>query len=70
MKNQWVNCAVYKKFPNNLSYLTSEHSGVAPIDFLSRIIVVVYTYRGDEIRLISARPATKVERKSYEKRRI
>ena len=40
------------------------------VDFLGRIIVVVYTYRGDEIRLISARPATKVERKLYEKRRI
>jgi uncharacterized DUF497 family protein len=40
------------------------------VDFLSRIIVVVYTYRGDDIRLISAIPATKVERKIYEKRRI
>ena len=40
------------------------------VDFLGRIIVVVYTYRGDDIRLISARPATKAERKLYEKRRI
>jgi uncharacterized DUF497 family protein len=40
------------------------------VDFLSRIIVVVYTYRGDDIRLISAIPATKVERKIYDKRRI
>jgi len=40
------------------------------VDFLSRIIVVVYKYRGDDFRLISARPATKVERKIYEKRRI
>ena len=29
-------------------------------------IVVVYTYRGNSIRLISARKATKSERKSYE----
>jgi uncharacterized DUF497 family protein len=28
------------------------------VDFLGRIIVVVYTYRGNDIRLISARPAT------------
>jgi len=40
------------------------------VDFLGRIIVVVYTYRGNEIRLISARPATKAERNVYEQRRI
>ena len=39
-------------------------------DFTGRIIVVVYTYRGDDIRLISARPATKAERNVYEQRRI
>ena len=38
-------------------------------DFLARIVVVVYTYRGDDIRLISARPATKSERNAYEQRR-
>lgn len=37
-------------------------------DALSRIIVAVYAYRGEDIRLISARKATKLERKSYEKR--
>ena len=40
------------------------------VDFLGRIIVVVYTYRGNDIRLISARPATKAERNVYEQRRI
>jgi hypothetical protein len=35
-------------------------------DAIDRVIVVVYTYRGEDIRLISARPATKRERKSYE----
>jgi uncharacterized DUF497 family protein len=40
------------------------------VDFLGRVIVVVYTYRGDDIRLISARRAIKVERTLYEKRRI
>ena len=39
-------------------------------DFVGRIVVVVYTYRGDDIRLISARPATKLERNVYEKRRV
>lgn len=35
-------------------------------DFLNRLLVVVYTYRGENIRLISARPATRKERQSYE----
>ena len=30
------------------------------------VLVVVYTLRGEEIRLISARPATRQEVKSYE----
>ena len=36
-------------------------------DALGRIIVIVYTYHGDTIRLISARKATPKERKYYEK---
>jgi len=35
-------------------------------DALGRILVVVYTWRGERIRMISARKATKHERKSYE----
>ena len=35
-------------------------------DALSRILVVVYTWRGDRIRIISARRATRLERKQYE----
>lgn len=35
-------------------------------DALNRVLVLVYTYRGQDIRLISARRATKRERKSYE----
>ena len=34
---------------------------------LGSLMVVVWTERGDEIRLISVRPATPKERKSYEK---
>lgn len=35
-------------------------------DYFNRILVVVYTLRDDEIRLISARKATRKERKQYE----
>jgi uncharacterized DUF497 family protein len=38
-------------------------------DFLGRVLVVVYTYRGDDIRLISARRATNRERNVYERKR-
>ena len=34
-------------------------------DLFGRILVVVYTWRGDTIRLISARKATSRERKQY-----
>lgn len=33
----------------------------------ARIVVVIYTYRGNSIRIISARKATKAERRTYEK---
>jgi hypothetical protein len=36
------------------------------IDFLSRILVVVYTFRDIVIRIISARKATARERRMYE----
>lgn len=36
------------------------------MDALGTIVVVIYTYRGNSIRIISARKATKSERKSYE----
>jgi len=38
------------------------------LDKLGRFMVVVYTYRGDEIRLISARKANKGEEKQYAQR--
>ncbi len=37
------------------------------LDALNRILVVVYTYRRADIRLISARRATSREKKHYEK---
>lgn len=36
-------------------------------DFLGRVVTVVYTFPGDSCRIISARKATPVERKEYEK---
>jgi uncharacterized protein len=36
------------------------------LDAVGRILVVVYTYRGENVRLISARPATRRERQQYE----
>jgi len=36
-------------------------------DALGRLLVVVYTWRGDEPRLISARKAEPRERKQYER---
>lgn len=35
------------------------------VDAFGRILVVVYTWRGDRIRLISARRATRTERQQY-----
>lgn len=35
------------------------------VDAFGRILVVVYTWRGDQIRLISARRATRTERQQY-----
>ena len=36
------------------------------MDAIARILVVVYTWRGDDIRIISARKATGNEIKQYE----
>lgn len=37
-------------------------------DAVGRVLVLAYTYRGEEIRLISARRATRKERRAYEER--
>jgi uncharacterized protein len=36
------------------------------LDGFGRVLVVVYTWRAQKIRLISARPATRQERRQYE----
>jgi uncharacterized DUF497 family protein len=35
-------------------------------DFLGRLLVVAFTFRNNDIRIISARKATENERKTYE----
>ena len=39
------------------------------MDGLGRVLTIVYTYRGERIRLLSARRATRRERESYERER-
>jgi hypothetical protein len=39
------------------------------MDVLGRLLVVIYTWRGEILRLISARPATAGERRRYESTR-
>lgn len=47
-----------------------EHRFIAMgVDALGRVLVVVYTWRGDRVRLISARGATARERRWYEEGR-
>ena len=38
------------------------------LDALGRVLVVVYTYRGEAVRMISARKATRNESRTYERR--
>jgi uncharacterized protein len=35
------------------------------LDALGRLVVVSWTHRGDDIRIISARPATRAEARNY-----
>ena len=48
--------------PDEIRYVT------IGVDALARLIVVVYTWRGDAIRIISARKAAPQERRQYEER--
>lgn len=36
------------------------------MDVFGRVLILVYTFRGNQIRVISARKATRPERKQYE----
>lgn len=57
--------------PNALSFEDTTAKGeqrfvVIGMDHFWHLLVVVYTDRGNRIRLISARPATRSERRHYE----
>jgi uncharacterized protein len=57
--------------PNALSFedttaLGEQRFVAIGMDHLWRLLVVVYTNRGSNVRLISARPATRSERRNYE----
>ena len=59
--------------PNSLSMEDIEAEGeqrfiALGYDAVGSLLVVVYTYCGENIRIISARHATKRERKTYEER--
>lgn len=47
-------------------YPDEERFATIGMNALGQILVVVYTWRGDNIRIISARKATRPERKQYE----
>ena len=47
-------------YPNEERFVT------LGLDALGRLLVVIYTWRGERIRVISARKATRPERKQYE----
>lgn len=58
--------------PNAISFEDVNSKGetrfiVIGLDSLARLVVVVYTYRNNVIRIISARKASKAEQKIYEK---
>jgi uncharacterized protein len=57
--------------PNALSFKDTTAQGkqwfiAIGMDQIWRLLVVIYTERGDLTRLISARPATRSERNNYE----
>ena len=47
--------------------ISEERFVVTGRDALGRVLTIAYTYRAESIRIISARPATKAERRAYEK---
>jgi uncharacterized DUF497 family protein len=52
-------------FADAVSVLEDERAITIGKDFFNRILVVVYTWRGPRIRIISARKATTKEIKQY-----
>ena len=63
-EDEWALTLKEQDFENEQRYVTMG------VDFARRVLVVVYTYRGDDIRLISARHAVRSERRIYERKRV
>ena len=53
----------------DLSSVDEERRITMGLDALGRLLVVVYTWRGESVRLISARTATRREQQQYEETR-
>ncbi len=47
--------------------LSEERFVIIGMDALARLLIVIYTWRKDRIRIISARKATSRERREYER---
>lgn len=60
IEDEWAVTIAEQSVAGELRFLT------VGTDALNRLIVVVYTWRGESIRIISARPATRRERRAYE----
>jgi uncharacterized DUF497 family protein len=54
------------RMPDEISSLDEDRFVILGMSVPGDLLVVVYTWRGDRIRIISARPATPRERKAYE----
>ena len=63
---RWVFLMTLVPFRSEMQTPNEERSIALGADLLGRILVVVYTYRGERIRIISARRATPSERETYE----
>jgi hypothetical protein len=55
--------------PDQLTAVDEQRMLTVGQDALGRILVVAYTWRDECIRLISARKATRAERRQYRERR-
>lgn len=55
-----------REMPDPEHSWTEERFVLIGRSFAGRLLVVVFTERGDSIRIISAREATRYERKAYE----
>ncbi|MBU1163392.1 MAG: BrnT family toxin [Proteobacteria bacterium] len=67
MLNKYRICSIYKLTIDDPLHSSDEKRLVLiGMSYNNSILVVVHTERGDNIRIISARKATKKERKYYE----